>query len=139
MTSPDPLPALLRTIRNSLRMSLQAVEEKSNGRFKAVVVGSYERGSRQPTVPTARALLDWYNGHRLEVLAAGDIVVREGAPSDDSYVEYLVVYGPSMDGTIGCDDLNEAATIVSYWPGARVAYRTHVVGPVTFVDGAGRQ
>jgi transcriptional regulator with XRE-family HTH domain len=40
------LGARLRSIRTQQGLSLQGVEEKSNGRWKAVVVGSYERGDR---------------------------------------------------------------------------------------------
>ena len=44
------LGARLRAIRKQQGLSLQGVEEKSNGRWKAVVVGSYERGDRAVTV-----------------------------------------------------------------------------------------
>jgi transcriptional regulator with XRE-family HTH domain len=40
------LGARLRAIRQQQGLSLQGVEEKSGGRWKAVVVGSYERGVR---------------------------------------------------------------------------------------------
>ncbi|MBA3277972.1 MAG: transcriptional regulator, partial [Geodermatophilaceae bacterium] len=40
------LGARLRGIRNQQGLSLQGVEDKSDGRWKAVVVGSYERGDR---------------------------------------------------------------------------------------------
>ena len=38
------LGARLRAIRTQQGLSLHGVEEKSQGRWKAVVVGSYERG-----------------------------------------------------------------------------------------------
>lgn len=40
------LGARLRHIRVQQGLSLQGVEAKSGGRWKAVVVGSYERGDR---------------------------------------------------------------------------------------------
>ena len=40
----------LRAIRQQQGLSLQRVEEKSGGKWKAVVVGSYERGDRAVTV-----------------------------------------------------------------------------------------
>src|SRR3712207_8456676 len=43
------LGARLRAIRNQQGLSLQGVEDKSHGRWKAVVVGSYERGDRAAT------------------------------------------------------------------------------------------
>ncbi len=50
------LGARLRSIRQQQGLSLQGVEEKSGGRWKAVVVGSYERGDRAVTVvPPCRA------------------------------------------------------------------------------------
>ena len=39
------LGARLRAIRNQQGLSLQGVEDKSHGRWKAVVVGSYERAT----------------------------------------------------------------------------------------------
>jgi transcriptional regulator with XRE-family HTH domain len=39
----------LRAERLRQRGSLETVERRSHGRFKAVVVGSYERGNRNPT------------------------------------------------------------------------------------------
>src|SRR3981081_2680554 len=44
------LGAKLRGIRQQQGLSLHGVEQKSGGRWKAVVVGSYERGDRAVTV-----------------------------------------------------------------------------------------
>jgi transcriptional regulator with XRE-family HTH domain len=41
-------------------LSLHGVEEKSEGRWKAVVVGSYERGDRAVTVARLAELADFY-------------------------------------------------------------------------------
>ena len=54
------LGARLRSIRQQQGLSLQGVEEKSNGRWKAVVVGSYERGDRAVTVSRLAELADFY-------------------------------------------------------------------------------
>ena len=43
------LGAKLRAIRQQQGLSLHGVEQKSGGRWKAVVVGSYERGDRAVT------------------------------------------------------------------------------------------
>lgn len=45
--------ARLRAIRRARSLSLSQVEELSSGRLKAVVLGSYERGSRNLTVKRA--------------------------------------------------------------------------------------
>ena len=50
----------LRSIRQQQGLSLQGVEEKSNGRWKAVVVGSYERGDRAVTVQRLAELAEFY-------------------------------------------------------------------------------
>ena len=50
----------LRAIRMQQGMSLHGVEEKSQGRWKAVVVGSYERGDRAVTVQRLAELAEFY-------------------------------------------------------------------------------
>jgi transcriptional regulator with XRE-family HTH domain len=50
----------LRAIRTQQGLSLHGVEEKSAGRWKAVVVGSYERGDRAVTVQRLAELADFY-------------------------------------------------------------------------------
>ena len=50
----------LRAIRTQQNLSLHGVEEKSHGRWKAVVVGSYERGDRAVTVQRLAELADFY-------------------------------------------------------------------------------
>jgi transcriptional regulator with XRE-family HTH domain len=54
------LGARLRAIRNQQGLSLQGVEDKSHGRWKAVVVGSYERGDRAVTVQRLSELAVFY-------------------------------------------------------------------------------
>src|SRR5689334_15968768 len=54
------LGARLRAIRTQQGLSLHGVEEKSKGRWKAVVVGSYERGDRAVTVQKLAELADFY-------------------------------------------------------------------------------
>ena len=54
------LGARLRAIRQQQGLSLQGVEKKSSGRWKAVVVGSYERGDRAVTVARLAELADFY-------------------------------------------------------------------------------
>ncbi len=54
------LGARLRAIRTQQGLSLHGVEDKSQGRWKAVVVGSYERGDRAVTVQRLSELADFY-------------------------------------------------------------------------------
>lgn len=65
------LGARLRAIRTQQGLSLQGVEAKSHGRWKAVVVGSYERGDRAVTVQRLSELADFYGVPVNELLPAG--------------------------------------------------------------------
>jgi transcriptional regulator with XRE-family HTH domain len=67
----------LRAIRTQQGLSLHGVEEKSEGRWKAVVVGSYERGDRAVTVQRLAELADFYG---VPVSA----LLPEGAPQGSS-------------------------------------------------------
>lgn len=55
------LGARLRRIRAQQGLSLAQVEERSAGRWKAVVVGAYERGDRAITIERLAALADFYD------------------------------------------------------------------------------
>lgn len=61
----------LRAIRTQKGLSLHGVEEKSGGRWKAVVVGSYERGDRAVTVQKLAELADFYGVPVAELLPDG--------------------------------------------------------------------
>lgn len=50
----------LRAIRQQQELTLQQVEEKSDGRWKAVVIGAYERGDRAISAAKLAALADFY-------------------------------------------------------------------------------
>ncbi len=65
------LGARLRAIRTQQGLSLHGVEEKSHGRWKAVVVGSYERGDRAVTVQRLSELADFYGVPVAELLPEG--------------------------------------------------------------------
>ena len=50
----------LRMIRKSKGWSLQDVERNSNGKWKAVVIGSYERSDRAISLRKAISLMEFY-------------------------------------------------------------------------------
>jgi transcriptional regulator with XRE-family HTH domain len=50
----------LRAIRSQQDLTLQDVEEKSDGEWKAVVIGSYERGDRAISVAKLARLAQFY-------------------------------------------------------------------------------
>lgn len=62
------LGARLRAIRIQQGLSLQGLEEKSHGRWKAVVVGSYERGDRGLTVQKLAELAEFYGVPVIELI-----------------------------------------------------------------------
>jgi transcriptional regulator with XRE-family HTH domain len=65
------LGAKLRSIRQQQGLSLHGVEQKSKGRWKAVVVGSYERGDRAVTVQRLAELAEFYSVPIAELLPGG--------------------------------------------------------------------
>ena len=66
----------LRAVRSQQRLSLHGVERKSGGKWKAVVVGSYERGDRAVSVARLAELADFYGVPISELLPS-----EEGASS----------------------------------------------------------
>ena len=67
------LGARLRAIRQQQGLTLQQVEEVSGGRWKAVVVGSYERGDRAVSVAKLAELSEFYNVPVSELLPKEDL------------------------------------------------------------------
>jgi transcriptional regulator with XRE-family HTH domain len=61
----------LRAIRRARGLRLQDVEVRSGGRFKAVVVGSYERGDRAVAAHRLAALASFYDVPLQDVLPDG--------------------------------------------------------------------
>jgi len=65
------LGAKLRGIRQQQGLSLNGVERKSDGRWTAMVVGSYERADRAVTVTKLAELADFYGIPVSELLPEG--------------------------------------------------------------------
>lgn len=79
------LGARLRAIRTQQGLSLHGVEEKSRGRWKAVVVGSYERGDRAVTVQKLAELAEFYG------VPVGELLPGEISPSPLGPTPRLVI------------------------------------------------
>ena len=62
----------LRRIRTQKNMSLQDVQQASEGRWKAAVVGAYERGDRNVTVAKLSELSEFYGVPVSEILPDDD-------------------------------------------------------------------
>jgi len=75
------LGARLRQIRTQQELSLHDVEKQSNGRWKAVVIGSYERGDRAISVHKLADLAEFYGAPVAQLLPdGGDSTVVAAAP-----------------------------------------------------------
>jgi len=70
----------LRAIRQQQGLSLHGVEEKSQGKWKAVVIGSYERGDRAVTVQKLAELATFYGVPVSELLPDGTPTAATEAP-----------------------------------------------------------
>lgn len=71
----------LRDIRHQQGLTLQDVEERSQGQWKAVVVGSYERGDRAISIAKLSRLASFYRVPLREFLPAGTSM---GFPDPDA-------------------------------------------------------
>ena len=58
----------LRTVRHMAHLSLHDVGEKTDGEFKASVVGAYERGGRAITAVRLHELCEFYGVTPSDVL-----------------------------------------------------------------------
>ena len=62
------LGANLRAVRQDQGMSLAGIEQKSGGRWKAVVLGTYERGDRGIEAAKLAELADFYGVDPADVM-----------------------------------------------------------------------
>ena len=60
MTTPLEISQRLRQIRKQQNLTLKQVEIRSRGKWKAVVIGSYERGTRSLSISKAKTLCEFY-------------------------------------------------------------------------------
>lgn len=98
----DDVGARLRAVRTRLQLSLQDVERTSEGRWKAAVVGSYERGDRNISASRLCALADFYGVPASEILP-------DEAPTS---------HRERRDGTVVLD-LERLAEVAEQFPGVR--------------------
>lgn len=78
ITAADDIGARLRRIRQQQRLSLADVQHGSNGVWKAVVVGAYERGDRSISMPKLAQLAAFYRVPVSDLLPTGrDAADRE--------------------------------------------------------------
>jgi transcriptional regulator with XRE-family HTH domain len=89
----------LRAIRQQQGLTLQQVEEMSEGRWKAVVVGSYERGDRAVSVSKLHELGDFYN------VPVSELLPKEDMPSAVTSVPTKVMLDLRRLAEANIDDL----------------------------------
>lgn len=94
------LGARLRTIRQQQGLSLQAVEQRSKGKWKAVVVGSYERGDRAITVAKLAELAGFYGVPVSQLLPEGSVRNQSGRTSRKVIID-LEAMGQLPAETVG--------------------------------------
>jgi transcriptional regulator with XRE-family HTH domain len=73
------LGARLRAVRMQQHLSLHGVERKSGGKWKAVVVGSYERGDRAVSVQRLAELAEFYGVPVGDLLPPEDSIPASGS------------------------------------------------------------
>lgn len=91
----------LRRIRNQQGITLQEVEERSGGEWKAVVVGSYERGDRAISIPKLARLADFYGVPVAEFLPGGAGGEPGEADARGRVVVDLATLDADADGCLG--------------------------------------
>lgn len=155
------LGARLRAIRNQQGLSLQRVEDMSEGKWKAVVVGSYERGDRAVTVQRLSELAAFYGVPPVELLpdprpssaeinvekivldleALGSVPVDEAGPLA-RYASTIQAQRHDYNGrvlSIRAEDLRSLAIIYDMAPSElseRLKDWGVLSGPANGVDGA---
>ena len=76
-TNAQRIGARLRRIRHQQDLSLADVEEQSNGTWKAVVVGAYERGDRAVSVARLAALAEFYGVPLADILPGAEVEAQD--------------------------------------------------------------
>lgn len=87
----------LRAIRTQQDMTLQQVEERSDGEWKAVVVGSYERGDRAVSVSKLARLADFYGVPVSQLLPPDDEVAAAAAGPEPPAIVIDLTAGEVFD------------------------------------------
>lgn len=92
----------LRSVRQQKEFTLQQVEERSDGKWKAVVIGAYERGDRAISAAKLVDLADFYDVPITELMPQPQHeAAAVEAPSDDVHVMIdLTRLEPNSDPTL---------------------------------------
>lgn len=80
----------LRRIRRQQGLTLKDVEERTGGRWKAVVLGSYERGDRAVSIAKLAELADFYGVPLPELLPEPSPPPASAPPTEDTLPEVVI-------------------------------------------------
>lgn len=94
------LGARLRAIRRQQDLTLHDVEHRSRGEWKAVVVGSYERGDRAISIEKLSRLADFYGVPMHDLLPRDEDVASPSGPSTPSSVRLDLTELAAEDGGV---------------------------------------
>ncbi|MEO7126558.1 MAG: helix-turn-helix transcriptional regulator [Nakamurella sp.] len=106
----------LRAVRRQLALTLDEVEANSDGKWKAVTIGSYERGERAVTAVTLLEIADFYGVPGEALLPGHALPCRDNsAPTIRINLRRLAAMSIGKVGTLA----HYAATIRSQRDGRR--------------------
>ena len=82
----NPIGERLRNIRRQQGMSLADVQTRSNGKWKSVVVGAYERGDRSISIARLAELTEFYGVPLVDVMPAtsAELAIDRSDDSSDA-------------------------------------------------------
>jgi len=122
------LGARMRAAREAIGETLLTADARTG--IPSVVLGSYERGDRNPSLHRAAEWVAAF-GHRLVVLSPDERVVSTKT-TGEVWVSYVVVYGPNEDGVIECDSEAEAEVLAQHINLSKVGRRVNQRGDINF-------
>ena len=117
--TPEDIRAHMRKVREREVGSLAMAEQKTG--LLAVVVGSYERGNRNPPLTN---LHKWVTAFGQTLLVVGpDHTVLSTDPAAEEFVEYAV--RTTTTGLVAMPSRAAAEALAWQMPGSQVVYRVH--------------
>jgi transcriptional regulator with XRE-family HTH domain len=93
----DRLGQRLRAVRTQQDLTLQQVEERSEGKWKAVVIGAYERGDRAISAAKLADLADFYGVPVSELMPTTE--ADAATPEASSDTPHVVLDLTKLEGT----------------------------------------
>jgi transcriptional regulator with XRE-family HTH domain len=135
--TPAQVGSRLRSIRRSRSLSLSEVEALSKGSLKAVVLGSYERGTRNLTIKRAIEIAKIYNIPISELLAEKSAATFTTAPRLIVDIRALRRESPDKNEAIRRDQLSHLLRRIvedrQDWNGEIITLRESDLGTISLL------